>query len=304
MTAFLRRFYAGGGTTTNLANAVAATDTTFIVNSVTGWPGSPGNNFIVVLDRGVAGSEEKILCSQNSGTTVTVAGGLAGRGYDGTAATTHNANATASLCGGAIDFDEDNQISNFLGNVAKGSIILGAGTGTLPSSLAALAEGALMYGKGTGNNPVALTVGAAGAFLGSNGTDPIYVLGPSANVTTAATCVSPTGFAGPNTGTMPAVTITTLTTALVTCAATWVGSVNADVQGFGFAVSGATTIAASVGNGTNTYAVIGNAVSLQKTVLLTGLTPGSNVFTFKGYTNGASTETFTNMSVIVQPLAV
>lgn len=133
MTAFLRRTYAGGGTTTALANAMAATDTTFAIVASTGWPGSPGTSgFIVVIDRGTA-SEEKILCSSNSGTTVTVAS--SGRGYDGTTATTHNANATVSLCGGAIDFDEANQITNLLGNAATGAVLLGAGTGTLPTEL-------------------------------------------------------------------------------------------------------------------------------------------------------------------------
>ncbi len=131
-TAFLRRFFAGGGTSTNLANAMASTDTAFAIDSATGWPGAPGysGGFIVVIDRGTA-SEEKILCSSNSGTTVNVASG--GRGYDGTSATAHSANASVSLTGGAIDFNEANEITNLLGNGGTTNILWGGGTGTLPT---------------------------------------------------------------------------------------------------------------------------------------------------------------------------
>ena len=197
MTAFLRRYYAGGGTTTSLASSMSASDTSFTVSSATGWPGSPGQPFIVVIDRGTS-SEEKILCSSNSGTTVTVAT----RGYDGTSATTHNASATVSLCGGAIDFDEANQLTNLMGNGAEGSLFYGKGTGALPAKLAvgtagqllgggtdpawltALAEGSIHYGKGTSTNPAALAIGASGDVLTSNGTDPAWATQvPSTTIT-------------------------------------------------------------------------------------------------------------------------
>jgi hypothetical protein len=129
MAAFQRRYYAGGGTTTTLANPMGATDTTFNIASSTGWPGASPANFIVVIDRGTA-SEEKILCTTESGITVTVATG--GRGYDGTSATSHNAGATVSLVGGAIDFDEANQVTNLLGNLTAGQVPVGAGAGSLP----------------------------------------------------------------------------------------------------------------------------------------------------------------------------
>ena len=163
MTAFLRRFYAGGGASTTLASAMGNSDTSFSISATTGWPGgSPGANFIVVIDRGTS-SEEKILCSSNSGTVVSVA--TSGRGYDGTSATSHNSNATVSLCGGAIDFDETNQMSHLFGSQAEGS---------------------LFYAKGAGVLPSALAVGGAGAILTSNGTDPAYVaLGTSGYYLTA-----------------------------------------------------------------------------------------------------------------------
>lgn len=135
MTAFLRRYYAGGATTTTLASSMTSSDTSFTVNSATGWPGGSGS-FICVIDRGTS-SEEKILCASNSGTTVTVTT----RGYDGTSATSHNANATVSLCGGAIDFDEANQVSHLLGNGAQGSLFIGQGSGTIAAALAVGSSG-------------------------------------------------------------------------------------------------------------------------------------------------------------------
>jgi len=133
VTAFLRRYFDGGGATTTLSTAMGSADTSFVLAAATDWPGAAANNFVAVVDRGTP-SEEKILCASNSGTTVTVAS--SGRGYDGTSATTHNASATVSLCLSAIDADEANQVTNLLGNAAVGSLILGAGAGTLPTKLA------------------------------------------------------------------------------------------------------------------------------------------------------------------------
>ena len=94
-TPFLRRYYAGGGTSTTLASDMAIGDTSFVISAATGWPGTPGVDFGVVIDRGTA-KEEKILCSQNVSTTVTVDTG--GRGADGTTAVSHAAGASVSLC--------------------------------------------------------------------------------------------------------------------------------------------------------------------------------------------------------------
>jgi hypothetical protein len=197
MTAFLRRYYAGGGISTTLGAAMASTDTSFTISSATGWPGSVGTDFFVVIDRGTA-SEEKVLCSSNSGTTVTVAS----RGQDGTSAVAHNSGASVALCITAIDGDEANQATHLLGNLAEGAIVYGKGTGVLPASLTVgtanqvlssngtdpawvaapavggYAEGAILYGKGSGVTPVALTVGTSGQVLSSNGTDPAWVAAP------------------------------------------------------------------------------------------------------------------------------
>ena len=133
MTAFARRSYDGGGATTTLSTNMGSADTTFVLTSATGWPGAtPTANFTVVIDRSTP-NEEKILCSGNAGTTVTVVT----RGIDGTSATTHNASAFVSLCGIAQDFDEANQVSHLLGNLGEGSIIYGKGAATIPVELVA-----------------------------------------------------------------------------------------------------------------------------------------------------------------------
>jgi hypothetical protein len=141
---------------------MGSSDTSFVLTAATGWPGAAANNFIVVIDRGTS-SEEKILCASNSGTTVTVAS--SGRGYDGTSATTHSATATVSLCLGAIDANEANTVTNFLGNLATGSMVLGAGTGVLPT---ALATGTTAQVLGGGTSP-AWVGGSNGQFLGVSG---------------------------------------------------------------------------------------------------------------------------------------
>ena len=145
MTAFTRREYSGGGVGTTLASNMGAADGSFVIASATNWPGSsPAANFAVVIDRNTA-SEEKILCSGNTGTTVTVVT----RGIDGTSATTHNATATVYLCALAQDFDEANQLAYLLGNAAAGSIFIGAGAGTIPTKLAVGSAASVLTGGTT-----------------------------------------------------------------------------------------------------------------------------------------------------------
>ena len=160
MTAFLRRYYDGGGATTSLQTSMGAADTSFVLTAATGWPGSPANDFGVVIDRGNA-SEEKILCSSNSGTTVTVVT----RGYDGTSATTHSAAATVSLCALALDFDEANQVAHLMGNLATGSLAIGAGAGTIPTALAVGTAASVLAG---GTSPT-YVAGSNGQYFGVSG---------------------------------------------------------------------------------------------------------------------------------------
>ena len=93
----------------------------------------------------------------------------------------------------------------------------------------------------------------------------------------------------------PDVTLTTGTTVLVTVAFTGYSSA-AFASVMSFAVSGATTLAASDANAAycNSNGVNHTAT---RTVLLTGLTPGSNTFTAKY--RGSTTRTFNYRSISV-----
>lgn len=138
--AFSRRYYAGGGTYTTLDADMADDDDTFTIASSSGWPGTPGVDFGVVIGRGTP-LEEKILCSQNVSTTVTVDSANSGRGFDGTSAVAHKQGDSVYLCAMAIDFDEGNQLSYLLGNGTSGELLIGGGDATLPAWSTADAAG-------------------------------------------------------------------------------------------------------------------------------------------------------------------
>ena len=94
----------------------------------------------------------------------------------------------------------------------------------------------------------------------------------------------------------PAVTLTTGTTAIVSVGAAASPSVQGPSAAMSFAVSGATTIAAS-----NDYAIFGGNPYVESGSMitkLTTLTPGSNTFTAK-YKATSGTATFFNRSITV-----
>ena len=72
-----------------------------------------------------------------------------------------------------------------------------------------------------------------------------------------------------------------------------------------FSVSGATTLAAADNNG-STVSVpnAGNAIQLNRTLVITGLTAGTNTFTFNYQAvGGAGTASFSQRSMVVQGIA-
>ena len=106
-----RREYQGGAVSTTITGGITNVSTSLILASATGWPTGV---FSAVIDPGQAG-EEKILCTSRSGTTVTITT----RGYDGTAASSHTANAVIYPVPTAVDFDESNShINSALGATA------------------------------------------------------------------------------------------------------------------------------------------------------------------------------------------
>lgn len=104
MTMPTRRQYQAGKVTT-LTNSMTDTSNSFTIADATNWPDGSTGNFWVTIDPNTA-SEERILCSSRSTTTVTVASG--GRGKDGTTAIAHANSAVVWPSWSAQDADEAN----------------------------------------------------------------------------------------------------------------------------------------------------------------------------------------------------
>ena len=105
-----RREHNGAAPSTTLSSPIASgSDTTFVIASGTNWPTGSTGVFIVTIDRGQS-TEERILCSSRTGTTVTVA--ASGRGYDGTTAQAHAVTATAEHTTAGVELDELNLHGN------------------------------------------------------------------------------------------------------------------------------------------------------------------------------------------------
>ena len=118
MTMPTRRQYQAGKVTT-LTNPMTDTATSFTIADATNWPDGSTGNFWVTVDPNTA-SEERILCSSRSSTTVTVATG--GRGKDGTLGIAHANSAVVWPSWSAQDADEANAHVSATGST--GSIIV------------------------------------------------------------------------------------------------------------------------------------------------------------------------------------
>ena len=116
-----RREYQGAAVPTTITSSITNSATSLTLTATTGWPTGV---FSAVIDPGLAG-EEKILCTSRSGTTVTITT----RGYDGTAAASHNAGATIYPVPTAVDFDEANALINT--PTTKGDILAATGAGAM-----------------------------------------------------------------------------------------------------------------------------------------------------------------------------
>lgn len=101
------RSYSGGAKPTTLAGPLTEVSTVANTGSLVGWPDYTKGPFIVVIDRGGA-NEEKVLCSEFTGTTVL----MAQRGFDGTVARAHSAGETFEHAIGAVDAEEPNRHLN------------------------------------------------------------------------------------------------------------------------------------------------------------------------------------------------
>ena len=106
-----RREYAGAAAPSYITSTLGGTssDVTIYCNNLTNWPDGVTTGigpFFVVIDRGTA-NEEKILCSERVGNTLTVVAST-GRGSDDTTISAHSAGAVIEHVFTATDADEAN----------------------------------------------------------------------------------------------------------------------------------------------------------------------------------------------------
>ncbi len=127
-----------------------------------------------------------------------------------------------------------------------------------------------------------------------------------ASGTTSSNAWTPTLSGSP--GTNPSVTLVTGTSALISIAAYMTMNITGNQSNMGLAVSGATTIAA--GSGAASYvdasyraATGGYGQTVSRTVLIYGLTAGTNTFTLNYVTSSGTTSTFGVRTLNVQGVA-
>lgn len=95
--------FRGAAATLTIPGGLDDSQTTVTIDGDTsGWPtGASGRAFVAIIDRGIAGKVEKVLCSDLTGVTLTVS-----RGYDGTAGVAHDPGATCEHGLGASVIDD------------------------------------------------------------------------------------------------------------------------------------------------------------------------------------------------------
>ena len=178
---------------------------------------------------------------------------------------------------------------------ATGTIIdfvnLGAGTLTIAAGAGVTVNGTITALAQYGFTSIIKTATNTWSYMPPGG----FPASATATVATSQTTTSTsfTDLATPG----PAVTVTTGTKALVTVSAYLVNS-GTQRTFMSVTVSGATTLSASDTRSLMTYITGGQELCSSFTVLLTGLTAGSNTFTAK-YRVGFSTGTFYNRDISV-----
>lgn len=116
-----RKEFKGGAASTTLAAGINASATTLTLASGTNWPDGSGGPFVIAIDIGEP-TEEKLLCSNRTGTTVTVTT----RGYDDTTGVSHNIGASVAHVLDASTVDQANRYVNL--QTAKGTLVVHNGT--------------------------------------------------------------------------------------------------------------------------------------------------------------------------------
>lgn len=153
--AYTRRDIRGGAVQTTLNGGITNSSTSCVITATTGWPdGATYAAFYVVIDPGVSGSEEKVLCSTRSSTTVN----FTTRGADGTSAVAHSSGAVIYPCITAVDLDEANlAVSKLIGLATAVGQIPVVDAANSVAMVQAKTSGQLLIGNGTTIASVAIT---------------------------------------------------------------------------------------------------------------------------------------------------
>lgn len=203
-----RRYYSSVAQRTSLTNDITNSQTTIVVNAVTGFPAS--FPYTLILDQDTI-NEEVIEVASRSGTTLTVT-----RGVDGTSAVAHSAGATVNHGVSARDFEEPNAFLN-AGTLplvtAKGDILAATASGTV-ARVGVGTNGQTLVADSTAASGVKWAAAAAGATGG--GTDQIFWQNDQ-TVTTNYTITS-----SKNAGSFGPITINNGVTVTVPNGTTWV----------------------------------------------------------------------------------
>ena len=169
--------------------------------------------------------------------------------------------------------------------------------------------GDIAYASATANTNTRRAIGTTGQVLTVVGGVPAWsTLAASSPVSATATVATTQGTSSTSYTDLatagPAVTVTTGTKALVIVTGTLQNGGVAVGQRMSFAVSGATTLAASDANSAYNYIATTATVEIgfSRAILLTGLTAGSNTFTTKYKATSAGTIYFGDRSIIVMDM--
>ena len=129
-----RKDIVGGAAQTTISPGISAAATSITIADATNWPDGTNGPFVVAVDLGGA-SEEKILVTSRTGTTLTVET----RGYDETTGVTHADGATIDHVLDASTIDQANRYVNL--QTTKGDLVVSNGTNPVQLSAGFAGDG-------------------------------------------------------------------------------------------------------------------------------------------------------------------
>lgn len=156
---YITKQFAGGAPATTITAGINASAVSITIADATGQPaGGASGKFVMVIDPNLA-TEEKILVTSRSGTTLTVSQ----RGYDGTTARSHSAGAVIVHCLDAYTVEQANRMANAA--TAQYDLVMRGAAGNAWSRIPVGANGHVMRVSGGAPGFGAITPDMLGALL-------------------------------------------------------------------------------------------------------------------------------------------